>query len=314
MLDDSGRRYEPRQPLEHEPMTHALSSLALLAFLATGCVSVPVQEPGELRDGTVLSADGVVIHYREGGAGDTALVFVHGWLGNASWWDLTMQRFAPTHRVVALDLAGHGRSGSNRPEWTVEGFAGDVAAVVRALDLQRAVLVGHSMSGTITVQAARELGERVVLLVPVDTLQDVEWDLPPETWDAFFGGLLVDFPASVEAFFRRMFAPGSPPEVVERVVAEAREAEPASAVAMLQRARAFDLKAAMRALRVPVHAINSEMNPTQLETNRKYVERFEVELLPGVGHWPMLEAPDTFGCALARVLAAEPLRLAYLDR
>ena len=128
-------------------------SLPLLAALClAGCAVAPAQAPGELRDGTVLSADDVVIHFREGGQGDTALVFVHGWLGNASWWEPVMQRFAPTHRVVALDLAGHGRSGGYRAEWTVAGFAADVAAVVRALDLQRAVLVGHSMSGAITVE------------------------------------------------------------------------------------------------------------------------------------------------------------------
>jgi len=70
---------------------------------------------------------------------------------------------------------------------------------------------------------------------------------------------------------------------------------------MLERAREFDLKAALRALRIPVHAINSDANPTQLETSRKYVARFEAEILPGVGHWPMLEAPGAFGDALERV-------------
>lgn len=281
----------------------------LVCLVLLGCNGMqsagPARDPLDFRDGTVLSTDGVAIHYREGGRGATALVFVHGWLGNAGWWTPMMERFAPSWRVVALDLAGHGSSGKNRSQWTVERFADDIAAVVRALDLERVVLLGHSMAGAITVQAAGLLGERVVLLVPVDTLNDAEWDLPPQVWEEFFGGLRADFPGAVEAFFRNLLcAPSSPPEVVARVVVEARAADPARAIAMLERARDFDLKAALRRLAMPVHAINSDANPTQLETNRKYVARFDVELLPGVGHWPMLEAPTAFGDALQRVVGA----------
>lgn len=262
-----------------------------------------IHDPAAFRDATVPSADGVAIHYRVGGRGATALVFVHGWLGDAGWWQPVMEHFAPHHRVVALDLAGHGRSGRNRKDWTVEAFAEDVAAVVRALDLPRVILLGHSMAGTITVQAARLLGPRVVLLAPVDTLNDVDWDLPPEVWEQFFGGLRADFPQAVEGFFRDMlFLPSSPVQVVERVVGAARVADPERAIPMLERARDYDLKAALRSLRIPIHAINSDANPTRLEGNRRVLADWNVEIVPGVGHWPMLEAPERFEEALAEVL------------
>ena len=284
--------------------------VATLPFLC-GCIGphdpgAARRDPLEFRDGVASSSDGVPIHYREGGRGETALVFVHGWLGNASWWEPVMRDFAASYRVVAVDLAGHGRSGKERADWTVERFADDVASVVRALELERAVLIGHSMSGPICVQAARVLGKRAVLLVPVDTLNDVEWDLPPEVWDQFFGGLRADFPNAVENFFRSMlFAPSSPPDVVERVVGDARAADPATAVTILERSRDFDLKAALRALDLPAHAINSDRNPTKLETNRKYLPRWDVTVMQDVGHWPMLEAPEAFARALEEALDAE---------
>lgn len=289
---------------------NACLCLALVSLLALGCSSAAadseaksLRAPQSLRDGSVRSSDGVEIHYLFGGAGERALVFVHGWLGNATWWKPAMVRFAPRYRVVALDLAGHGASGKERADWTVERFADDVAAVVRALDLEHVALIGHSMSGAITVAAASQLGERVDLLVPVDTLQDAEWDLPPEVWSQFFGGLRADFAGSVENFFRNMLsAPSSPKEVIDALVADARTADPALAVPMLERAREYDLRAGLRALRVPIHAINSNLNPTNLETNKKYAPRFDVEVISGVGHWPMLEDPRRFENALASVL------------
>lgn len=278
--------------------------VATLTVLSAACTTLPDRDPLDLRDGTTRAGDGVSIHFLEGGRGEPALVFVHGWLGVAAWWEPTMHAFAGEHRVVALDLAGHGQSGAGRTDWTVEAFAGDVEAVVRTLDLQHVVLLGHSMSGAITVEAARRLGSRVDLLVPVDTLNDVDWDLPPEVWDQFFGGLRADFPSAVAAFFRQMlFRPDSPPEVVERVVALAQSAPPERSVAMLESARDFDLKAALRAFGTPIHAIQSDANPTELARNRAVHPRWQAEILTGVGHWPMLEAPERFQAALRHVLA-----------
>jgi len=284
------------------------SACALFVLAAAGSssgCSGPsfARDPLDFRDGGVRSADGVPIHYREGGRGERALVFVHGWLGDASVWEAQMTRFAPRYRVVALDLAGHGQSGRGRGAWTVAAFAGDVAAVVRALDLRHVVLLGHSMSGAITVAAAGLLGERVDALVPVDTLNDAEWDLPPEVWEQFFAGLRADFPAGVSSFFRGMLAaPSTPRDVIDGIVAKAQAADPEVAIAILERARDYDLRAGLRALSVPIHAINRDMHPTKLETNRKYAPRFEVELVPGVGHWPMLEDPQRFGDVLEQVL------------
>lgn len=277
-----------------------------LVTLLAACAARPAKNPYAFRDATVVSADGVPIHYRHGGTGATALVFVHGWLGDTSWWEPTMRTFATRYRVVALDLAGHGRSGVGRAQWSVEHFAEDVVAVADALELSRVVLIGHSMSGTIAVEAARRLGPRVRLVVPVDTLNDLEWQLPPEAWVEFFAGLRADFPGYVEAFVRtRLLRPDSPPEVVARLIRSIRAAGPERSTRMLEASKAFDVQAAVRALAVPIHALNTDMNPTRLDVNRKYAPRFAVTVLPGLAHWPMLEDPAAFCAGLERVLATE---------
>jgi pimeloyl-ACP methyl ester carboxylesterase len=278
--------------------------LLVLSLFLAACAAVSSSAP-VWREGTARSADGVAIHYVEGGSGATAVVFVHGWLGDASVWEPQMRRFAPRFQVVALDLAGHGGSGRERAAWSVENFAADVVAVADALGLRRMVLVGHSMAGPVTVAAANRLGERVVGLVPVDSILDVEWDLPPETWDQFLGGLRADFPTNVAKFFREILAaPGSPKQVIDDIVAKAQRADPQIAVPMIEGGRAFDLKGELRALRVPIRAIAGDQNPPKLETNRKYAPRFDAALVVGVGHWPHLEAPERFGNALQAALRA----------
>jgi len=82
-------------------------------------------------DRAVDSPDGVTIVYHIEGKGSPALVFVHGWNCDRSYWRDQVAYFARTHTVVAIDLAGHGESGSERKFWAIPAFGADVAAVVK---------------------------------------------------------------------------------------------------------------------------------------------------------------------------------------
>jgi pimeloyl-ACP methyl ester carboxylesterase len=103
---------------------------------------------------------------------------------------------------VALDLAWHGDSGSNRKDWTVEGYSGDVETVVKNLNLDSIILIGHSLGGVVMIEAARQI-------------------------------------------------------------------------------------------KVPLTCINSDMHPTEVDINRNCIPSFEVKIMTGVGHFPMVEAPET---------------------
>lgn len=81
------------------------------------------------------------------------MVFVHGWCGDHSAFAPQIEHFARTHRVVAPDLRGHGAS-DPAASYDIADFADDVAWVSRRLDLDRPVVVGHSMGGMVAVEAA----------------------------------------------------------------------------------------------------------------------------------------------------------------
>ena len=134
---------------------------------------------------TVRSRDGIPIVYDAVGSGDPALILVHGWSCDRTYWRQQTGVFADRHRVVTIDLAGHGESGEGRASWTMASFGEDVVAVVDDLGLANMVLVGHSMGGDVIVEAALRLGERVAGLVWVDTYDELTTPATEEQVQAF---------------------------------------------------------------------------------------------------------------------------------
>jgi uncharacterized protein (TIGR02246 family) len=285
--------------------------LSLALAFAMGLAAAPVV-------GTVPSADGVPIRYEASGQGSPAVVLVHCWMCDRHLWDHAAPGLAREHRVVTIDLAGHGESGRARKAWTIEAFGEDVRAVVEALGLDRVVLVGHSMGGPVILEAARRLPGRVVGLVPIDTLQNVEDKTPPDQIAAFLAPFRTDYEASAEGFVRKyMFVPGSAPALIDRVVAKTREGPAAIAIACLEAAFGYDAAPAFEAMAVPIRAINAERFPTEREANRRHAPQFDAVLMKGVGHYLMLEDPDRFNPLLAGVVrgvVAESAAAAVLQR
>ena len=112
--------------------------------------------------------NGVNLRYIEAGTGDPAILFVHGWTCNLTDWRFQLDEFAKEHHVVALDLRGHGESDKPDQDYTIDGFADDVVALIEELGLQRPVIVGHSMGGVITHNIVRRRPEIAPGVVLVD--------------------------------------------------------------------------------------------------------------------------------------------------
>ncbi len=79
-------------------------------------------------------------------------MFIHCFACDRSYWHNQLEAFAQKHKVVSLDLGGHGASTRDRQEWSILGLGGDVLAVVDGLRLKRVILVGHSMGGLVALK------------------------------------------------------------------------------------------------------------------------------------------------------------------
>jgi pimeloyl-ACP methyl ester carboxylesterase len=258
---------------------------------------------------TFTAADGSTIPYEVTGAGDATVVLVHCWMCDRTYWSAQVPVLAERYRTITLDLPGHGEASADRAVWTVGGYGEDVAALLRELDLHDVVLVGHSMGGPVSLRAAGLSPGRVRGIVAVDTLHDAEADVAAQLAE-FLPQFEADYATSCAGFMDAMFPETGVEEIKATVSAKGCAPERgAVGVALMKDFGNIDNEAWFAAAGVPIRAINSAANPTQVETNRKYAD-FDVVVMQGVGHFPHMTRPVEFNPmlleAIEGILAAGP--------
>nr|WP_322046430.1 alpha/beta hydrolase [Paraburkholderia sp. J67] len=124
----------------------AMTALPAAASAASG--STAHSANGHSRSASFVKAkDGTEIYFKDWGTG-TPVVFSHGWPLSADAWDPQMLFLVNQgYRVIAHDRRGHGRSGQPSAGNDMDTYADDLAAVLDALDVRNAMLVGHSTGG-----------------------------------------------------------------------------------------------------------------------------------------------------------------------
>lgn len=246
--------------------------------------------------------DGVQISFAVVGDGSPAVLFVHGLVGDHTDFDTQIDFLAATNLVVAVDLPGAGESGHDRSSWTMEGFGEDIATVVDHLDLDRVVLVGHSLGGNVTVEAALRLGDQVAGLVWLSSFRSLDSFPSAIEFESWFAPFQDDPLAAVEDLNRRNFGPNADPAIVDAVVAKARTKNPERTMGLLTSMFRHDptVGDALERIEAPAFAINPDLKPTD-ETSLKR-HGVELRLIADVGHFLMMEAPDELNHELQDIL------------
>lgn len=118
-----------------------------------------------------VEVDGLKLHYLDyGQAGKPVMLCLHGGQAHGHWYDFVASAFTTTHRVIALEMRGHGDSAwSDPPDYTYERFAADLAEVAEKLDLRDFTLVGHSVGGVVAVLYAAKYPGRLGRLIIMDS-------------------------------------------------------------------------------------------------------------------------------------------------
>lgn len=156
----------------------------LLALVLIGPLVAPVPAlegvvpPQQLADpdSKFIDIDGVTVHYKEAGEGDTTLLLLHGFASSTYSWREVMEPLAQNYRVVAFDRPAFGLTERPMPgefpngvnPYTADAQADLTVGLMDALGIEQAVLVGNSAGGTIATHTALRHPERVQALALVD--------------------------------------------------------------------------------------------------------------------------------------------------
>jgi len=112
--------------------------------------------------------NGIDLYYKETGQGEP-IVFIHGLGETANSWRHQIGHFSPSYKVIAMDLRGHGQSGTDEEFITMELLARDVLALMDHLGIDQAHFVGHSMGGIVSQAIAAHHADRMLSMALSDS-------------------------------------------------------------------------------------------------------------------------------------------------
>jgi pimeloyl-ACP methyl ester carboxylesterase len=271
----------------------------------------------QVADPTSGAGQALNIHYHVQGEGRD-VVLVHGWASSWRLWQGTMRVLAEMGcRVCALDLPGFGASDKPDDGWySVENFAATVAAFCRALGLERARVVGHSMGGTIALALGLAQPALVERLVAVSPVVSGRIGLPVRVFAAGrVGRWLYDqsvafWPlaaAGAQTLYSRSWSL-KPRAYHRRNWEDLAQASPHAALGCLRALADFDLRSQLGAITAPTLLMTGagDLNvpPSHARIAAARIPGSRLVVLRGARHLPMDERPEAFHRELTGFLTA----------
>ncbi|MFO1321466.1 MAG: alpha/beta hydrolase [Burkholderiales bacterium] len=256
------------------------------------------------------------LHREDRGTGRPTLVFIHGFTCSLSDWREQFDAFSGAHRCIAVDLPGHGASPPTA-DATIEALAAAVNACLDVLDLDDVVLVGHSMGCRIASEARDRVSGRVRGLVYIDGSFVAEGDADAavkRAADAIEPIGMAQFAANL---YRGFFASSTPAAVRDAIQARLPGTDWAFAQRLwldMIRWDATRSRAALARIGVPALVIQSTYLDARFQRASlpvghttpwmnavaQSVKRTTTVVIPDIGHFPMLEAPQATNEAIRR--------------
>ncbi len=278
----------------------------LMALVLTLVASAAIAEPKHAAQ-DIPSADGTLIHAESWNPGQPAVVLVHGWSCDASYWQEQVADLAADHHVITIDLAGHGQSASGRRAYTMEAFGQDVATVLNEWDLKDVILVGHSMGGAVITEAALAAPDRVRGLIGIDNFQKVDMVLTDQQVAGYVSTFDRNFSDFTKQWVTNMFPAGADSSLVDEISSDMASAPPEVGLSALEELLHWYgglAPAQLKKLEVPLMCINSDKEPTDEAAFLAIRPDYRARYLPGTGHFLFRENPAAFN-KLLRVTIAD---------
>jgi pimeloyl-ACP methyl ester carboxylesterase len=309
-LDNPDPRSPDREPQVRRPRRRRRRLIASMILLVVAGVLVANTamvnwQDADATGNSILPLDGGNIYVSQDGLRDApALVLIHGLGASTRWWDPVVPMLARSYRVIRIDLLGHGRSAKPAGGgYAIPQQARRVGQALDRLGVKHAILVGHSTGGYVVTALAEQRGDLVTAVALIDT---------GPRMDAFISdgpvGKLIDVPVVGQLLWRlrtdgiirrglsTAFAPGftAPQQLVDDIRGMTYHALTATSRASDDYLTQRPLPDRLTPLGKPLLVIFGEQDQrwrSSSAASYRTVAGARVELIPGVGHSPMLEDP-----------------------
>jgi pimeloyl-ACP methyl ester carboxylesterase len=248
----------------------------------------------------LIKNEGVALAYKDINRDASPMLFVHGWGCDHTALAPQAEYFSRSHRVVSVDLRGHGRSDAPQQDYTMSGFADDLAWLCAELGLTKPIVVGHSMGGSVALElAARypEIPASIVLIDSVilpnrsflDTLQPVVDGLQGPDYQAVYQEALLSLCLTTDDELRKAQLIASLPKAPQHVLRSA----------FANHVTDYDVTPAAACCRVPVAYIGAANSMADLIQFRNLTPHLLTAQTLGSGHFSPLFVPDQINAMLS---------------
>jgi len=256
-----------------------------------------------------LQRDGVALAYEETGTGDPPILLVHGWCCDHTYSGFAPQfeHFRRRHRVVGVDLRGHGQSDKPEQDYTLAGFADDLVWLCDQLDVKMPVVIGHSLGGAIAIQLASQHPDLPVAIIGIDSPVLMPQQLADEfksVAESLRGPSYLE--AALQAF-DRMFIPTDNQQRKAQIVESMSLAPQHVMASALEEFLSWDCAAALSACKVPTLLINSGRAVEDVNRYREFCPQLIFGQTVGTGHFIQLEAPGQVNAMIERFISTSIL-------
>lgn len=247
--------------------------------------------------------DGVKLAFQQTGSGSPPVVLVHGWTCNHTYFAPQRDHLAKRHRVVTIDLRGHGDSDKPKGPYTIAGFADDVAWLCGEIGLTKPIVIGHSMGGMTALElAARhpDLPSAIVacespMAIPAALAADlaaVTEQLRGPNWRPVHRAFLSD----------ALFGPNDDSERKARILADMTSAPDHVTLGCWDGILAADMDGALRRCKVPFLYLAAAPPLADLARLRELCPHVTIGQTVGAGHFHQLEVPEQVNAMIDRFL------------
>lgn len=274
--------------------------IAFLLFFQTNfCMAQTLSQKN-----IVLGKD--TVSYYDNGEGGTTLFFIHGSFIDKDYWKEQLSFFSDKYRVIAVDLAGHGKSTHHRTNWTIKQYGQDIAKIIKKLSLKNIILIGHSIGADIMLETVSKSTDHIVGIVAIDYFKNIGVGLPDTTINQIVTGLKTDFSNTNRQYATQsLLTDKTAKTITTRVISNFETISPKVGIPMNEDFFHYTKRETtlLKNLKLKLYLINVDYYPTSEQNLKKYLgTNYELHSIHGTCHFPMLENPKEFNVALKNVI------------